>query len=522
MIPTLFEANYIPPKDGAYRNYPPHGTVDLTDAIECFAVQVCDDDSVEWEVEMLYPSSGIGFGELAIDKILVVKANSYQSHLQGFRIYSIQKKTDKTVTVKAQHISYDLANVPVKPFKIEETKDSSPHSAAYKAVAKLRDGSDLENGILNCEFYITTDFDADNRAHKETTDNDEFIFKDPKSMRAVLLDGEESIRGNYGGDLVMDNYVIKLMRSGGEDRGVSIVYGIDLIDLDQERNNSEMITGILPYYRKSASDDKKLDTLTYGDITPSNQSRYNVQKIVPVDLTSYFPDNKDPSKSDVTKMAQKWVSKNRKKEHIGVPELSIKVSYAYLKQNVRMFDAIKVEFPKLGVNTSGKVVKYKYNVLLERCEEIELDHAKSSKYFSLMDANKLRKGFVPPDRIGKGSIRGGGGGHIQKKSVTGDDMEDNTIHHNQLANKEKNGEAPIQTGNIAQYAIEPDLIATNALNSTTVPRIIKPYSIKGGENGQLTLNGVHEGNIANESVSTLKLKGQAADAVTYVIQHYPV
>ena len=186
-------------------------------------------------------------------------------------------------------------------------------------------------------------------------------------------------------------------------------------------------------------------------------------------------------------MAKKWVSKNKKKEHIGQPELSIKVSYAYLKQNVRMFDAIKVEFPKLGVSTSGKVVKYKYNVLLERCEEIELDHAKSSKYFSLMDANKLRKGLLPPDRIGKGSIRGGGGGHIAPKTVTGDDMEDNTIYHDQLA-KVKNGVGPvqadnigtkvIQTGHVAQYAIEPDLIANGALNSTTVPRIVIDGSIE--------------------------------------------
>lgn len=519
MIPTLFEDSYIPPEDGVYRNYPLHGTVDLTDAIECFAVQVCDKDSVEWELEMLYPSSGVGFEELAINKIIAVKANSYQSHLQGFRIYSIQKKTDKNVSVKAQHISYDLANVPVKPFKVDETKKTDSHSAAYKAIKKLREDSDLEKGILKCEFYITTDFDADSRATKEDTDDDEFIMKDPKSMRAVLIDGDESIRGTYGGDLVIDNYVLNLKRSGGSDRGVTIIYGIDLIDLEQEKNNIEMITGILPYYRKSASDEKKLDTFTYGDITPSNQSTYKVQKIVPVDLTSYFPDS-TPDKSDVTKMAQKWVNKNKKIEHIGVPKISLKVTYAHLKQDVRMFDAIKVEFPKLGVDTKAKVVKYKYNVLLERCEEIELDHAKSSKYFSLMDANKLRKGLVPPERIGKGSIRGGAGGHIQKKSLTGDDHKDNSIYHDVLSDD------AVDTNNLREGSVVAKSIGTDAVIAEKIKaRAVTGAKVATGDNG------IKNENIKDNTIEEIKLLAEFAQKIDKAyqdaeysrdwIRHYP-
>lgn len=519
MIPTLFGVNYIPPFSNAEKkypgNYPIHGETDLPDAIECFAVQTCDDDSIEWELEMIYPINGIGFEQLAINKIIAVKANSYQSHLQGFRIYSIQRKIDQTVSVKAQHISYDMANVPVKPFLIKKTTSSSDKSAAVKALQHLRDDTDMETTVLKCRFKLGTDFDDDRKA----SDNVQFKLAEPKSMRAVLLDGDDSIRGTYGGDLVIDNYTINLKRVGGEDRGITIVYGVDLIDLEQEKNIGEMVTGILPFYRENSKDSGSdaMDTYTYGSITPAlDPEKYPVPKIVPVDLTSYF--EKTPAVKDLNEKAAQWVKKN----NIRKPEINLKISYAYLKQDIRMFDAVKVIFPKLDVDNKAKVVKYKYNVLLERCEEVELGKARGSKYFSLLDASRLRKGLLPPDRIGKGSIRGGGGGHIQKKTVTGDDMEDNTIHHNQLANKEKNGETPIQTGNIAQYAIEPDLIATGALNSTTVPRIIKPYSIKGGENGQLTLNGVHEGNIANESVSTLKLKGQAADAVTYVIQHYPV
>ena len=71
------------------------------------------------------------------------------------------------------------------------------------------------------------------------TDDGTFKIESPSTMRAVLLDGDNSIKGTFGGDLVFDNYRIKLLQSegtdedAGQDRGTKIEYGIDLIDFTQ-------------------------------------------------------------------------------------------------------------------------------------------------------------------------------------------------------------------------------------------------------------------------------------------------
>lgn len=498
MIPTLFEASYIPPlnSSGNYPVYPLHGVIDLTDAVECYTKEVCDDDSVEWELEMRYPISGVGFGDLAVNKIILAKANDYQNP-QAFRIYSIQRGIDKTVTVKAQHISYDLANVPMKQFKQDATKSSDTASAVHKVMATLRNNSLMETIIGPRHFYLK----AEGRGTDKAVNNQKFELKEPKSMRAVLVDGDDSVRGTYGGDLVIDNYLIILYDAAGSDNGVTIEYGIDLVDMEQERNIGEMFTGVLPYYREQKDGD---DEFTYGSIVYAD-GEFPIKKVQAIDFTSYFtkkPDTTAKLKEQLKTHAEKYIKKNG----VGKPEITLKISYAYLKQPIKMFDVVRVYFPKMKVDTKAKVISYKYNVLLDRVEEIELGRARSSKYFRLMDASRLRKGYLPPDRVEKGSIRGGGGGHIAGGSITKEEITPMTIDGSLLARG-----AVSDTTKIANLAIKADNIDSEAV---TAEKILKKC-ITGGQNGQLALgnDGVTTANIAANAVAFDQLTKKVQDGL---------
>lgn len=493
MIPTILPSTYVDnlTYSGNYPSFPQHGTVDLVDCIECYAEQT-EDEGSEWELAFTYPLGGYGFDQIQLNAIILAKVNDHQG-LQAFRIYGIEKSINKTVAVKCQHISYDMVNVPVKPFKATSCSD---------AITKIRTNTIYGNNWKTHHFYLDTDITSSEKFEPDT----------PTSMRAMLLDGDDSIKGTYGGDLIFDNYHVSLNQVGGADRGVTINYGVDLIDMTQEYNNSEMITGILPYYKRSTNDELyATDPIIYGDVV-NGPGTYDIPKIKSVDLTEHFPNNV-PTTAQVTAKAREWVAK----EEIGIPEISLTVSYATLGQDVRIHDAVRVVFQKMGIDVKSKVVKYKYNVLLERCEEIEVGHAKESKYFSLMDASKLRKGLIPPERIQNESITGDkiasggvGKGKIGPEAIGSGNIELQSINHELLSKKGSSAGPAVQQDVIDEGAVGEDEIDDGAVVEDKI------------DSGAVTehkigLGAVIEDAISMGAVSFNKIKNYAVDTIKLAI-----
>lgn len=509
MIPTIFSADYVDSLSysGKWPEFPRHGTVDLIDCIECIAEENEDEGST-WELQFTYPLGGYGFSELALDKIVLAKANDHQEP-QAFRIYSIEKNISQTVTVKAQHISYDMVNIPVKPFKA-----TSPAAA----LNGLTSNAVIPSGKC-IHFYIDP--------YTDLSGTDKFEPDAPVSLRAMLLDGDNSVKGTYGGDLIFDNYHVQLVAAGGQDRDVTINYGVDLVDMTQEENNSEMITGILPYYKRSTNDPKyNTEPIIYGSLT-YGPGQYSVQKIEAVDLSEFFP-NDPPEVKDINTVAAKWVAK----EEIGIPEISLTIQYATLGQDVRIHDAICVRFPKMGIDRKAKVVKYKYNVLLERCEEIEVGHAKDSNLFNLMDASKLRKGLIPPARIQNESItnnkiaRGGvGAGKLAPSSVSTGNVELGAIDHKRLSGSGSSSGPAVWSNNISgeddpggaavtNEKIGRGVITGDKIDSKQIQRTHIAGEAVGSD--ELAKLAVKEGNVADAAVAWAKLKSGKDQPATII------
>lgn len=610
MIPKLLPSDYI------------HTHIDFSDAtagwdlydtIECEAEETSEEGH-EWELTLKYPETGEHFNGLTLNQIIVAKVNQRLGP-QAFRIYSINKNLDHTVSVSCQHISYDLSNVPVKPFTA---------IGATSSITALRtnmvDSSNPSQATYGTKFTIRTNI-ADPAPFPDLTPKSErelytISFDAPKSVREILLDGEESILGKFGGDLQVDNLSIYLAEPGsnraGQDNGATINYGADLIDLDQERNITNTITGILPYYTKEKDTsvhvtterdetiyqtlpstetgglvnyysivkfkmeenlvlkrgykykftftpdrsgigrgtnpttgvmrdfvtvtgllntdmvknyrplenplppfsfpmdgkpkeyefvmdpniysqdvsvpldymlfyavidtgysvvpehpgtvsnisitENPIEPIVYGDIVTKDASaydpevdRYAVPKIVSVEMNDYFDESNSfkevlnpgsmipspvpsdrgwyelvngvfnrsydtsvqsgktyyepidfvPTTEQVTAKGQEYINK----EDVGVPEVSLTVSYADLKdKDIAIHDAVTVKFVKIGIDVKSKVTRYKYDVLKERCIEIDVGKTKESAIFTLQDAGRLRHGLIKPDRIAKASI----------------------------------------------------------------------------------------------------------------------
>lgn len=342
----------------------------LPDAASCI---VTEERNGGYEVEMEYPLTGSHFQEIQKRRILYVKPNPYDDP-QPFRIYSITKPINGIVTVHAAHLSYDTSGSIVKLFPADA-------GSASAAMSYLKNFS-----VPSTPFTFFTN------VGKSGT----MSVPKPSSIRSLLGGSDGSILDTFGGEYLFDKWNISLLESRGADRGVTIRYGKNMTDLEQEENDTDFYTGVYPFWY-SESEDGGLVTLSTNNGIVNAFGTYDFVKIMPLDLSSedfskettdsegYVTTIEKPTEAELLAAAKKYISDNK----IGVPKVSLDVSFVMLAQTeeykdfarletVKLCDTVTVEFEKLGVKTTAKCIKTVYNVLTGKYNSIELGEPKSS------------------------------------------------------------------------------------------------------------------------------------------------
>lgn len=288
-----------------------------------------------------------------------------QDDLQLFRIYKITKPINGKYTVYAQHISYQLSYIPTLPFSVDAS-----NTACTEALAGL-----VDNAVEDCPFTFTTD----------VTTAASFSIDAPASIRNCLGGVDGSVLDQFGGEYLWNNYEISLLSARGKSAAeidVTLRYGKDITDLQQEEYISNTITGVCPYWLDSSGSD--IVTLEEGVVDSSYADSYPFKRTVPLDCSAAF--DTAPSEDALRTYAQAYVNKSG----IGIPTVSIKVSFISLDKDndlerVKLCDYVGVEFTKLGITTTAKVVKYTYDVLLERYKEVEIGTISTSLATTITD-----------------------------------------------------------------------------------------------------------------------------------------
>lgn len=322
----------------------------------CVSCEVTEEANGAFELAMTYPMDGIHFAEIGDRAIIKAKADQFRQP-QLFRVYAISKPMNCIVTVLAEHISYDLSGIPVKPFSA---------STASSALTGLKN-----NAVVNCPFDFWTD--------KGTSAN--FKVNTPSSIRSRLGGVAGSILDVYGGEYEFDNFTVKLHNSRGQNRGVSIRYGKNLTDIKQDQNCSNVATGVYPYWAGVVDDVELLVELPEKIINAPGT--YNFVKIRTLDLSAEF--DVPPTHEQLRAKTQQFIKAN----NIGVPVVSLTVSFAQLEQaeeyknlklleRVSLFDTVSVEFPALGVSATAKAVKTIYDVIADRVKSVTLGSVRAS------------------------------------------------------------------------------------------------------------------------------------------------
>lgn len=323
---------------------------------DCVSCEVTEEANGIFELAMQYPMDGIHFEDIADRAIIKAKADQFRDP-QLFRVYAISKPMPGIVTVLAEHISYDLSGIPVKPFSA---------STASSALKRLK-----ENAVVDCPFDFWTD--------KSTQAN--FNVPVPASIRSRLGGVAGSILDVYGGEYEFDNYTVKLHNNRGQNRGVSIRYGKNLTDIQQDQNCSNVATGIYPYWYLETDVGNVLIELP-EKIVPA-PGTYNFVKIRTLDLSSEF--ETQPTEEQLRSKTESYIKAN----NIGVPVVSWSVSFEQLSKSeeykhlallerVSLFDTVNVEFPALDVSATAKAVKMVYDVLADRVKSVTLGSVRAN------------------------------------------------------------------------------------------------------------------------------------------------
>lgn len=320
------------------------------DFVSCF---ITEERNGIFELEGEITEQAYHASEIEMNSIIQAEVPDQQD-LQLFRVYKLTKGINGRYMVYAQHISYQLSYIPTNPCTV-----TASASACATTLATLKSGA-----IETCPFTFTTD----------VTTVASFTLSKPASIRNCLGGSKGSVLDQFGGEYLWNNYAVSLLSHRGKlavQKDVTLRYGKDIIDLNQEEAIANTVTGVVPYWVDTQGEN--IVMLQERVVESSYASAYPFKRTIPYDCSQDFQEA--PSEEQLRTHAQAYVNQ----AGMGIPRVSIKVKFINLDeetatnlQRVKLCDVIGVEFVKLGISTTAKVVKYKYDVLNERYDSIEI------------------------------------------------------------------------------------------------------------------------------------------------------
>ena len=317
-----------------------------------------------FELTMEYPIDGHLFNELKFTRIICCKSNPY-SKPQPFRIYSISTPINRTVTISAAHISYDLSGFIVDPFSAENIDEVI---------------TGLKTKVYgDCPFdYVHT-----------VSETGKINVSEPKSVRSIL---GSHVSKAYQPDFTFDGLTVIMEDKRGSETGVNVVYGKNLIDMNQEENNTNVYTGVYPFWR-----DEEGNIAVLEERVIKTPGTWKYTKIYPLDLSNEFKTM--PTQEEMKVFAEKYIDTYS----LGVPEISLSISMLQngtdyerdiLTGKINLGDTMTVQFPDAKVNAKARCIKTVYDLLQNRYETLELGDAARTLADSIISSSQSIDGKI--------------------------------------------------------------------------------------------------------------------------------
>lgn len=331
MTPILFHSSSS--------SFTTQGIGRLADALSCV---VTEERNGEYEMEMTYPISGVNFSSIAVQNIILAKPNTFDDP-QPFRIYSITRPLEGIVTINARHVSYDLSGVIVD-----------------MGLTATSAGAALSQMAAHCSGIGNFTFTSDNA----TTAN--WYTGAPATFRSMMGGVEGSILDRFGGEYHYNIWEVANMANRGADRGFTIRYGKNLIDIEQEEECANCYTGVKAFWQKDGN--------TIESLLVPTGINLGYDRNLLIDATEDF----ETMPNDLSAYVEAYIDSHE----LTSPKVSINLSFQQIDKDylerVTLCDTVHVYFESLGVDATAKIITTVYDVLRDRYESLKIGSVRTT------------------------------------------------------------------------------------------------------------------------------------------------
>lgn len=317
-----------------------------------------------------------------LQKDYIVYANN-----QAFRIYNV-KRNMSTIEVNCRHIFYDLLDN-----FLEDVRPTNLNRM------------DALQWILERTQYPTRFTFNGNLGPTATR---YFIRKNV--VEAIM--GQDGILETWGGEIVRDNFNIGIWDARGNDRGVLIQGGKNLVGIEEDLDTDNVITRIMP---TGLDENDTVIMLPEKYIDSPNINMYPHPKVRHLHYGDIKVNGETGiTKDDVIRLLRLKVKELYEVEKIDIPQINYKVDFIELSkteeykdyitlEKVEVGDTVTVRYNKLNLDIKAKVIKttkhLKGNAWVN--EKVELGNFKKDVTNSLnkIDAITTEDGKVKGEAI---------------------------------------------------------------------------------------------------------------------------
>lgn len=351
MTPTLYDENEINLTDNV--RFKSNGLGLLKDTIYCY---IEEERNEGYEMELAYPVGSFLFEEIKGNRFIKAKANDKLDE-QVFRIYYISQPINGEIIVKAEHISYLL-----KDNFIEKVESTGNCQTALN--------------VLNANAAFPTRFNFSSNISM----NADFKFE-RENFWDCIKGSEGSIIDNYGNgaDIVRDNFNISIIQNAGQDNNILIAYKKNMTGFTCEEDWTGCKTKIYPF----AIRDDVVYTISEKYVNSEYINRDPNPRIEKIDFSSEFEDDEEITEEKLRSLAHNYFILNE----LDIPKLSYKVEFVTLSkteefkntikdENIGLFDTVIIRHEFYNIDTKIRILKVKYDSLLEKYENIELNYTR--------------------------------------------------------------------------------------------------------------------------------------------------
>lgn len=316
------------------------------------------------EIEIDHPYDIEGRWKL-IDGNGVLKSPTPYSRGQLFPIYSIEKNfTNTGIKIKARHIFFDLYYSTTEDVRAVNCNCQRALNILFNGT-KFTGHSNIKK-INTCYFVKQNRIEAINGSNKDNT-----------------------IINRWGGEIFLDNFNVYINERIGEDKGLEILYGTNMLDLGLKENRKDIVTRIKPV----AFNGRRLPEL-FVDSPLINKYRIVYEKYIEFsnlkfkgDLQNETEDTEDGSivfeteeelynalREECRKLFEGGLDKPTLTGNVKVATLSNTEKYKFVKDlvNINLGDTLTAKHLDLNIDMKVRCVGYKWDILKEKYIDVTI------------------------------------------------------------------------------------------------------------------------------------------------------